>query len=391
MVCRANACAPDAYASPEAFIADLVPAYCAWGVRCEDVHAQMACEDLANGRSSPFTAALKTAYQDTGAAVRDGRMMFDGVKAKRCLNALRSTDACESSTLDQNMDCLTMFTGTVADNGTCYVDGECGANSYCTAGSTTCPGQCQPRKAATVMAVRDRECQDGLYAYNGRCLAYATLNGSCAPVGGGPRQTCERNAFCDPSSNVCRAKGSVGATCTNADLTQCNPSLVCNNGTCQKPAALNGTCTCQVANALTGTCPNPAIICKLDLHCDLPDLSGNNPGTCKVLGAASERCWSFYDCGTTLYCEGANPFPPMAAGACTALKADNAACGGINTDFANSQCQSGYCSANLNGRCTPRKTANTPCTNPGNANECVDGYSCQNGTCRPTACHDPTP
>src|SRR5437016_1614533 len=95
------------------------------------------------------------------------------------------------------------------------------------------PTSCPPTSSARCTASRDRECQDGLYDYNGKCLAYVALNGSCAAIMGGGPQQCISSAYCDSSTNICKARGTTAATC-NAD-NQCNPSLVCANGTCQTP------------------------------------------------------------------------------------------------------------------------------------------------------------
>ena len=374
-VCSSGqACVPDAYTDVNAFIMDVLPAFCERAVRCKDANAQATCEDVVKKRLVTSDGrlagqAVDILYVDASAAVKDMRATFDGAKAKRCLKAVR-TLACEDVSLDDNADCEGTFVGKVMDSGSCYFDGDCALASYCTSTGAMCPGTCQPRKAAGVSASRDRECQDGLYAYDGRCLAYAAASSSCARVGAAAaKQSCVNGYYCN-ASDICTARGTVNATCTAGD--QCNPTLTCSNGTCQTPGALNATCNSM-----------PFIPCQIDLRCDLP--TPGTPGTCQLLGAASAPCWLTSDCQTDLYCDGARLVPTPARGTCIAKKALSSACSGAG------QCVSGaYCETPGSMTCQMKKAANASC-NGLQPDQCVDGYSCTMTACRPTACHDPTP
>lgn len=374
-VCSAaKACVDDGYDDVNAFIADVLPAFCARAVRCKDAHLQASCEDvvknrLLNSNGVLTGTAIDVLYVDATAAVKDSRATFDGVKGKRCLKAVREL-SCEDNSLDSNVDCQGTFVGKVIDAQSCYFDGDCALTSYCSSSGMTCPGTCQARKSAGAVASRDRECQQGQYVYDGKCLAFSAASSSCAPVAPATaKQTCVEGSFCN-SSNICAARGTLNAACTAGN--QCNATLVCSNGTCQTPAALNGTCNLS-----------PFIPCQIDLHCDGP--TAGMPGTCQTLAPVSGACFLTSDCATPLYCDGARLVPTPARGACQAKKTLTTACSGAG------QCvNSAYCDAPGSSTCVAKKPANAACTAVP-PDQCVDGYACTGGTCRPTACHDPTP
>ena len=88
---------------------------------------------------------------DLFTTVAAGTMHFDGARASACFAALRACGA--PLNLTQIASCREMFDGAVPTGGACFVDQDCAGDAYCAtpidAGfQRTCPGSCQPLKAA---------------------------------------------------------------------------------------------------------------------------------------------------------------------------------------------------------------------------------------------------
>lgn len=365
---------------------DAPVALCDYFVRCEAASTPEGCLDFLINRAHAFDPCLI----DEAAAIHDGRMRFYGDRARRCVDAVQRTIGCTSwgpyVTVD---DCFNSFEGTVPVGGACYLDAECVVAAFCAAsGLGPCPGACQPRRPLGYPAVRDRECQPGLYAYGGSCRAPAVPSASCAPVGAaGGLQRCADGHYCDANYR-CVPLRTLGQSCRGTE--ECVPLLECSNGVCRSAADVGEGCQFPVGG-------NPSIPCKLDLACDVPRIDA--PGVCRPSFGAGLRCFGTLQCAGNLYCAGAivaQPPNPSTPGVCAAQRAANAAC--RETE----ECQFGlYC--DLDARvCKPRKDAGEACTaapsgecapdpSTGGSLECAAGLCCVGGQCRSLACHDPTP
>jgi len=355
---------------------DLPGAVCAYYVRCGRAQSETDCVDLITNR----THALADCGRDQSAAIKDGRLAEDPIHARRCVAALRGTTACtRDDVVTTNPDCAATFTGSVATSQTCYVDLECGDSAYCTATGSSCPGQCQARQAASTSATRDRQCNAGLYVYNGYCVAPVSANGACGAILPSlTRQRCVSGFFCD-GANVCSPLRTAGQTCA-AD-TDCADVMLCSNGTCAKPGAPNDTCN-------IGILGQPNIPCRLDLYCDVTTIG--TPGVCKVLEASGNPCFLTAECKPGQYCQGAVLIGTPTKGSCQTQKVSGSAC------IATEQCAYPlYCDGG--GHCADRKAQGTACLPAltgecsGESKECAAGLCCQTAQCRPSACHDPTP
>jgi hypothetical protein len=355
---------------------DLPGAVCAYYVRCGRAQDEASCVDVLLNRAG----ALADCGRDQSAAVKDGRLTQDPIHSRRCVAALRSTYVCSrDDVVTANADCAATFTGTVALSQTCYVDEECGDAAWCTGTGTSCPGQCLARQVASTSASRDRQCNAGLYVYNGVCVAPVSANGACGPVlPSVSRQRCVSGYSCD-ANNVCSALKAEGQTCSGE--VDCSGVLVCSNGTCAKAGAIGDTCN-------IGILGQPNIPCRSDLYCDVNAIG--TPGVCKVLEPAGNPCFLTTQCKPGAWCQGAVLVGIPAKGTCQAQK------GATNTCSANEQCTPGlFCDGS--GHCVDRKALGTACL-PSLANECngdslqcASGLCCQAAQCKPAACHDPTP
>ena len=158
---------------------DLPGAVCAYWVRCGRAQDEASCVEVLINRGG----ALADCGRDQSAAIKDSRLTEDPIHARRCVASLRTTYLCSRDDVaTANADCAAVFTGKVAASQTCYVDEECGDTGYCTGTGSSCPGQCTARQLASTSASRDRQCNAGLYVYNGFCVAPVSANGACGPV-----------------------------------------------------------------------------------------------------------------------------------------------------------------------------------------------------------------
>lgn len=355
---------------------DLPNALCNYYLRCGRVQSQAECIDLVNNRQH----TLDGCGRDQSAAVKDGRLTADPVNERRCVAGIKNTAMCSRDDVRTLVpECGTAFTGTVATSMSCYVDEECGNAGYCTGTGSSCPGQCQPRLAASASATRDRQCVEGLYVYNGTCVAPVSANGACGfQLPSLSKQRCVSGFFCD-NNNVCSMLKPSGQTCSNES--DCANVLVCSNGTCAEPGSAGATCN-------IGILGQPNIPCKADLYCDVTALG--TPGVCKVLEPAGGRCFTTAGCKPGTFCRGAQLIGTPTKGTCTNEAAAGGTCG------ATEECTHPlYC--DNSGHCVARKTLGTTCQGnlanecSGNSRECDVGLCCQAGQCRPTTCQDPTP
>ncbi len=328
--------------------------YCGYAARCGMMSSVANCQRVAARGGGDCGR-----HED--AAVRDGRMAFDPAAAQRCHAALRDTASC--SVAEPNADCDAAQTGLVPTNGACYVSAECHASAWCD--TSTCPGTCQPRKAAGARATATnfsdmvRECQEGLTRTDGTCQPIVGPGGSCAPIAPATgTRTCVPTHFCGPGQ-ICTARKAAGEPCS---VNECAAPFVCMAGTCGSRGNVGAAC-------------NPQRPCKVDLFCDSATLWGD--GVCSEHSPAGGGCWFPWDCQAGLYCAGTMAF--KVRGTCTAQKATAQACAGADPG----ECATGTCA---NARCVAYKSAGEPCT----AGTCGANLTCAT-TCVPMGCSDPTP
>jgi hypothetical protein len=195
------------------YASKLRDSYCANEVRCN------LMPDL--GTCAAATRADDNNHIDTVVAAVNAKIIkYDEIAAAGCIDAFNA--GCTFVGLHQTSPCDTVFIGTIATAGACFVDEECvGAETgaarcvqttaTCNRNTSCCPGTCiaQPAKGQAGANCSAGPCADGLYC--------SVVTGTCKPLvttAGGP---CEGFDGCtDPM--VCSASLSAG-TCVTAAAT----------------------------------------------------------------------------------------------------------------------------------------------------------------------------
>jgi hypothetical protein len=267
--------------------------------------------------------------------VEAGRVRYDGVQAKRCLDAL-------STQCDPGDACKLVFTGTLALGAACHTSPECGGDAWCDR-SNVCPGvcaaregdgaivshfdacssqsavfesdggiRCVARRSAGAACTENIQCEQGLTCRGGQCSAAPTEGQACDDG------RCATGLRCD--QDVCARWARRGEPCANefTDGAQCQIGLACRDGICGDALGEGESCR------------NNANRCAAGTHC----ISESGGSVCRRRGSEGVACSSLFDCDTNLSCSG---------GQCTALRAAGGACTG------SSDCQLGL--SCLEGKC----------------------------------------
>lgn len=277
-------------------------AYCERRVRCGAALDVDSCMEA----SPPFHAG-----QDA-AGVHAGRMRFDADAAAACL-AEYERGAC-----DAEIQCLGVFTGLVADGGTCY--GRDCATGYCDAfGVDTCmAGTCQalaPLGASCAGAV----CVAGAWCdFNDLCVPPSSLGGGCDVFS---FNSCAAGLLCDPSTLQCVRPAAHGAPCTVGTCHTLGDQ--CIDGTCQATPGLGGACGAEVQCqdplvCAGGVCVAPAPIgasCTVAAFNCEPGSFCSDASVCEAWRADGMPCGSYLECDSG-YCDQSTASPVCARWTC---------------------------------------------------------------------------
>jgi hypothetical protein len=209
------------------------------------------------------------------AAVDAGKIRYDAVAARRCLDAL-AVLGCDQTSREARAPleaCARMFSGTIEVGEECVFDGECVSGS-CSApecpADTCCYGVCLPTAFARLgeQCTTDEECVPEAFCRGGLCVALSQKGQPCkldnhcdyglACIGATeqedgacralpligescPYSRCaEIGAYCS-ASQICTPVGLPGAPC--ADDTACSPYAQCGaNDTCEDIPGLGMPC-----------------------------------------------------------------------------------------------------------------------------------------------------
>ncbi|NVB80342.1 MAG: hypothetical protein HOV81_18255 [Kofleriaceae bacterium] len=291
----------------------IIDAYCNLYVQCGVV------EDLATCRSLRLTDANDN---DIVAAVHAGKVVYNPDRAAECIGRFQTTCDVAQQNEERSLPvaCDEMFTGTIAEGGTCALDEEC-VSQNCDVPS--CPDQC---------------CM-------GACV------GAAPPVRPHAGESCADNSscidsFCDGTTRICTAYLADGAACERSEN--------CDSGFC-----LSNVCSPRAA---------PGQACSMTAPCrDLGDTCSSTTMTCTPYGLTGDACAADNDCAPIYNCDaatstcvlGARLGDPCGVGnicidrsycepttmTCTARKPDGQAC------TASAQCQSGRCDTGATNLC----------------------------------------
>jgi hypothetical protein len=290
-----------------------------------------------------------------------------------------------------------------ARDGTCWVNGDCGAGETCR-GATTCP--CTPGAGD--------EATCALPSTAGRCAAddaaCCTRDADC-----GAGELCVEGRFCAPKPDVAAGACFVDGHCGAGRVCEGARGCDCGEDGCEPVA---GTCRTEVIACEVGGAACPAgLKCAVPDRAWCPDEPGAEPddgpgaaapteGVCVPLN--DEGCWSSNDCNPNLRC-GAEVICSDAGG-CAAPNRPGVCDTKVRKwDCCNShlECGPGLMCRNQNSSesCPPSGSAVcVPIPEPGrtcwNYDDCPDGLACQkvvicgcNGRCffnRIGQCEAPT-
>jgi hypothetical protein len=353
-------------------------------VRCGLFEDVARCEALIVSR---YRLELDLGAERAG--IEAGTILFHGSAAKLCLDSLGSLPGCHVSKPDVELlepgrfnAAITSglasvkasrdtFEGTIADGGECSTQEECAEGWFCDSSMPICPSTCVPQGepnespganpgCSTALFVNrcvdaSITCREDLYLYQGVCLPPVAIGASCQPLApGAPERRCVPLGFCDPATEVCLARKSTGAFCS--DDSECRDGFLCPDAICE-PRSIVG------ADCFIDSCP-------LDLRCEY-DLA-----FCTTLIPNGGACNWTLECGAGLTCN-------FSRGECVPLSAAGGFCDDIQS------CEPGqYCDSSL-GRCAPRIARSQPC--PGAPLDCRPGLFCDvaTSTCFPQSCRPP--
>jgi hypothetical protein len=234
-------------------------------------------------------------YYDTlGSDVSSGKVIYNGGKAKACLDAINALTSCNgiavfplASPLPQiDPICSSIFTGTVASGGTCFFSEECASGGSCGSTQGCSVGQCCAGACAMITYVAkggDCNVADAVCASGTTCVFDSTTGAATCqmlPGAGAPCiypnyvPVCAGPFYCDTASGTCKALVATGGTC--------DPSMDgCKSGDRCDPTTLVCTPLLPVGSA----CGSSTIGCVSYATCDA------TTSTCVELTFVGAACY----------------------------------------------------------------------------------------------------
>ena len=249
----------------------VLAASCRYDVRCQNYPDQATC--LASLQTQPH-------FFDTMVAdVASGKVIYDGVAARACVDAINSLSSCPRnafSMLDaRTAVCNKVLTGTVAVGGACFFREEClgGGNCLttgnCVSSYECCAGTCQTPPVSVPVG--------------GDCSVY---DPSVCPAG--------TSCLTDPTSgkSTCRVPVGAGGSCSSSP--SCAAGLYCDvtlTQTCKPQIATGGTCNPSLG---AQDCSGPQDVCDSTTQTCTPPAAVGSP-----CGGAQPSCVGYATCDPT--------------------------------------------------------------------------------------------
>jgi hypothetical protein len=200
-----------------------VSAFCKMLVACGELPDVATCEASVSAQTSYF----ETLKVDVG----NGKVIYDASAAGTCIALYDSIPSCTRSYLEtfteqRMVRCGSIFQGTVADGGSCFLGEECVSGLCNTAGcaTTCCAGTCTARPApvpvggncsnlaATQNCVSGSACLTDAQGAR-TCVGLPNVTGAActAYVGCAPPLYCDTNA--NSTAGTCKQAAATGAAC----------------------------------------------------------------------------------------------------------------------------------------------------------------------------------
>ncbi len=270
-----------------------------------------ACQAVLGQRS------LGRQYEQSVAAVNEGRADYSGAAAERCFEAIEAESCVEFYDFFQPEACREVFLGLQDDGAACVEDSECSGGVCDT--SDGCPGVCAARVAEGGACRADWQCDEGLSCYE-----------TCVPISGslglgqecgGERGFCVYGLFCgfDPEQSIltCQELLEAGAPCEH--LERCEYSLFCIGGECGAETVLN---------TAGGDCdPDAGRVCGVDSGLVCVMTLDEDYETCEPAAQSGEPCVDA-DAGRLTPCDPLEPLycDEAGSGTCLEQKGDGEYC-----------------------------------------------------------------
>jgi hypothetical protein len=262
-------------------------------------------------------------YATLGQNIIAGKVIYDGVKAQRCLDAYNALTSCNRKDIGNiapNPDCQGIFTGTVATGAACFGGAECAGGGRCEPVQTCavdqcCPGTCLGAAPDTVPLGGDCSVAGTVCVLGTVCTVDTTAGGwTCQPfVGEGAscvysivESVCASPLYCDSASGVCKAPVGTGGPCDPSV-----GSLGCDILTDRCDAT---TSVCTPPQAVGAACSPTASDCVSYAMCDA------TTNTCVRLPAVGQPC----DAKNGPACLGDTSTCDLASATCTRMPAGDA-------------------------------------------------------------------
>jgi hypothetical protein len=238
--------------------------------------------------------------------VESGLIDFDPQAAQDCLDELEQRaagSACDAALAAEAapQSCYDAAQGTLADGETCATDEQCQSGACDeTAIENACTGQCAPRadegeECDPSTGGDGPQCRPSLTCVPGdgggfECAQMGTLNeGDDCALSFSSITACGGGLQCagEQGTGTCTAVTYVGdgEDCT-ADLTYCQPGLVCIEG------------ACATAGVAGDACMSTNLECQVGFYCD------SDAGECTAVKQAGDACDRDSQCGDLECVEG---------------------------------------------------------------------------------------
>lgn len=238
--------------------------------------------------------------QMLGKAVSAKRLKHDASKEQSCLSAIPTASCGDAFGDDLSVarglaavpECAQALSGRVANDGDCFFDIECPANSRCASPDLdACTGKCTPRAPRGGSCNSVGDCAAGLRCPNETC-ELPKNSGSCTFT-----EECADGYTCQGDPSICTAHTAPpakkpGQPCTYGEF-ECQDYTACirndaDAGTCVLWPGAGGACDSNTSNdeyvgCLAGTCVD---------------------GTCVDLLAVGSSCTSDSQCSSEICSDG---------------------------------------------------------------------------------------
>ena len=344
----------------------LLPALCAWHVKCPQVAANGAhmgvyaatetCVHLLESSTSP--------YRQLAEDVVAGRRAIDNAALDKCVESLK-TASCDSGLL-HDAPCSGVFVPKVAIGGACRVSlsstSSC-IGGYCRASDVLCPGTCvDPTEAKACK--HQFECPVNHVCLASACAKTRSVESGKPCVFG----ACKKGLFCPSGkSATCRQLPVAGKPC--GDGFYCADGAYCQAGTCVARIAQGKACT------------NP-LSCALDHSCTTL-FSDASIRSCLPLKKLGDECKGVEQClGLDTWCKRSDD--KSTTGTCTALPGTGESCApkllGTSTApgvYHHTRCRNDLVCNSSSGKCEQPAASGKSCADK----VCQAGLRCVGDVC----------